>query len=187
MKVEFLLILLGICWASVVWCLSSILFISVNILHASFSLWLLLELWLSKCETLSVLLASLSTFPVSISSSLCAASWNISSRLLLHSLSFQLVSNLLLELFIGIFISITFTYLKVLFSSPSNVIGNSLYFLVHYMCFQVSFVSLHMVIIVSILYPIHAMSLLCVYFCFLLSGVFFPDDSHSRYLVSLCK
>lgn len=142
---------------------------------------------LIKCETLSVLLASLCTFPVSISSSLCAASWNISSRLLLHSLSFQLVSNLLLELFIGTFISITFTYLKVLFSSPSNVIGNSLYFLVHYMCFQVSFVSLHMVIIVSILYPIHAMSLLCVYFCFLLSGVFFLDDSHSRYLVSLCK
>lgn len=109
---------------------SSVLFISLNILHTPLSLSSPFRTLIVR-QAPSVLLTSLFTFPVFISLSLCAASWDISSGLLLYSVSFQPVSNLFIELSIGNFISIIFLHLKVLFGSPSNIIGNSLYFLIH--------------------------------------------------------
>lgn len=74
-----------------------------------------------------ILPASLSTFPVFISLSLSL----YSIRAYFFALTiFSAVPHLLLQLFIEILVSIIFLYLKVVFGSPSNRIGSSLYFLI---------------------------------------------------------
>lgn len=126
----FLLFCLGIRWASVVSCLASVLSISLSIIHPPFS-------FSSPFTTLSVkppyfiLPASLPTFLFPFH---CFSVQRLS---LLFALAiFSAVLNLLLELFIEILVSIIFLYLNVPFGSPSNRIGDSLYFLV--LCIVIS-------------------------------------------------
>ena len=114
----FLFILLGICWASLVWFICSL---HLFILRSPLSLSSPFRTLIVR-QSPPVLLTSLFTLPVFISLSFCAASWDISSGLLLYSVSFQPVSNLFIELSIGNFVSIIFLHLKVLFGSPSDMI-----------------------------------------------------------------
>lgn len=126
---------------------SSVLSVSFNIPHTPCSLSSPFRT-LTVRQSPSVLLPSLFTVPVS---SRCLSVQHPGISLLdyfLHSASFQPVPNLFIEMFIGNFV--LSVLLQVLFGSPSNMIGNSLHFLIHRLCFQVSFVSLHMIIIVSI-------------------------------------
>ena len=141
----FLFILLGICWASVVWCLFHLFSSSLSIFSTlHFHFLLLLELWLWDSLPLSFF-----TFCSPFLFSSHCLSVQHPGLSLLDSVSFQPVSNLFIELFIGNFVPIILLHPKVLFGSPSNMIGNSLYSLIHCLCFQVYFVSLHMIIIVS--------------------------------------
>ena len=142
----FLFILLGICWASMVWCLVHLFSLSLSIfptLRVHFLLLSKLWLWDSLPQSFFPLCS-----PFLFHLVVCAASRDFSSGLLLYSVSFQPLPNLFIEMFIGNFV--LSVLLQVLFGSPSNMTGNSLHFLIHRLCFQVSFVSLHMIITVSI-------------------------------------
>lgn len=128
-----------------------------------------------------VLSLPLSTTPISIPSSLCAAFWTISSSLFSYSLSFQLCQICFGTCLLRFGIQLLYSYIQRLLVLPQ--IWWALLCIFLFTAYNFKFISLNIKIIVSILFLVTAVKLLWL---FLLSRLFSPDERHSWCSVSLC-